>query len=95
MSAYLIVNIEITDPARYAEYVKVVPQTLEKYGAKYLARGGKTLKLEGDWEPKRVVVLEFESVDRALEWYECDDYAAPKAMRQAASVTQMVLVEGV
>jgi uncharacterized protein (DUF1330 family) len=95
MSAYLIVNIEITDPERYAEYVKVVPATLAKYGGRYLARGGRTVKLEGSWEPKRVVVLEFESLERAREWYASEDYRGPKALRRSASVADLVLVEGI
>ena len=94
MSAYLIVNIEVTDPERYAEYVKVVPATIAKFGGRYLARGGRTVKLEGSWEPKRVVVLEFESLERAREWWASEDYRGPKALRQSASVADLVLVEG-
>ena len=95
MASYLIVSIEITDPAQYAEYVKVVPATLAKYGGKYLVRGGKAERLEGAWEPKRMVVLEFDSFARAKEWWSCDDYTGPKALRQSAAVTNMILVEGV
>jgi len=95
MAAYLIVDIEITNPEKYAEYVKAVPPTIAKHGGKYLVRGGKTERIEGSWEPKRVVVLEFPSFERAKRWWGCDEYAGPKALRQAASITNMILVEGV
>ncbi len=61
MPAYIIVEIEILDPAGYEEYKKLAGATVEKYGGKYIVRGGKTEVLEGDWQPKRIVVLEFES----------------------------------
>ena len=95
MPAYLIVNIEITDPQRYQEYVRVVPPTIERYGGRYLARGGRAEALEGSWQPRRLVVLEFPSFERAREWWASDDYAAPRALRQSASVADMVLVDGV
>lgn len=95
MPAYLLVNIEITDPQRYAEYVKVVPPTIARYGGRYLARGGRAECLEGSLRPKRVVVLEFPTFESAKEWWSCDDYAAPKRLRQSAAITDMLLVEGV
>jgi uncharacterized protein (DUF1330 family) len=94
MPAYLIVDIEVTDPERYKQYIEVVPATIAAYGGKYLARGGETAVLEGDWEPQRVVVLEFESLERIKEWWESDDYRAPKLLRQSASVAKIVAVEG-
>jgi uncharacterized protein (DUF1330 family) len=94
MSAYLIVDIEVKDPERYAEYIKVAPDSIAKYGGRYLVRGGKTQVLEGTYQPKRFVILEFESVERAREWWASSEYAEPKKMRQAASVTNMVLAEG-
>lgn len=63
MPAYLLVNIQITDPQRYAEYVKVVPPTIARFGGRYLARGGRAERLEGGWEPRRVVLLEFPSFE--------------------------------
>ena len=65
MPAYLISTIEITDPAAYEEYRKLVAPVLQKYGGRFLARGGKIDYLEGDWRPKRVVIVEFESVEKA------------------------------
>lgn len=95
MSAYLIVNIEVTDPVPYAEYISLAPASLSKYGGKYLARGGRTRKLEGNYEPKRLIILEFESMDRAQAWWDSEEYAGPKALRQSAAVTDMILAEGV
>jgi len=95
MAAYVIVDIEITDRELYAEYVRVVPATIAKYGGRYVIRGGKAERLEGTWGPKRVVMLEFPSFERAKKWWASEDYRGPKALRQSASVTNMVLVEGV
>ncbi len=94
MAAYLIVNIDVKDPERYAEYVKVVPATIAAYGGKYLVRGGAAEKLEGDWEPRRVVVLEFESMEKARQWWGSDDYRGPKELRRSASAGNVILVEG-
>jgi len=95
MAAYLIVNIDVTDPEKYAEYVKVVPATIAAYGGKYIVRGGAAEKLEGGWEPKRVVILEFESTERARQWWNSDEYRGPKVLRRRASAGDIVLVEGV
>ncbi len=94
MAAYIIVNIEITNPERYAEYIKVAPASIAKYDGKYLVRGGKAEKLEGVWEPKRVVILEFETFEKAEGWWSCAEYAGPKKLRQSAAITNMILVEG-
>jgi len=94
MSAYLLVNVEVTYPARYADYIKQAPASIARYGGRYLARGGQAETLEGEWAPKRFVVLEFPSYDRAKEWWACEEYRGPKALRQSASVTNMILVEG-
>lgn len=95
MAAYIIVDVEILDPARYQEYVKVVPPTMAAYGGKFLVRGGRAERLEGDWVPGRVVVLEFDSVERAREWWNSAEYSGPKKLRQSASVANMIVVEGI
>ena len=95
MPAYLIVNIEVTNPERYAEYVKAAGDTVAQYGGRYLVRGGRAERLEGNVEPKRVVILAFDSVDRARAWWASEEYAGPKAVRQSAAKTDMILVEGV
>ena len=94
MPAYIIVEIEILDPAGYEEYKKLAGATVEKYGGKYIIRGGKTEVLEGDWKPKRIVVLEFESAQRAKEWLNCEEYREPRKMRHRTARTNMILVEG-
>ena len=95
MAAYLIVNVEITDPVRYQDYLKAVPATIAAYGGRYLVRGGRAERLEGTYDPKRVVVLEFESAERARAWWSSIEYAGPKAIRQASANTDLVLVEGI
>ena len=94
MAAYVIVDVEITDKERYAEYVGVVSATVTRYGGKFLVRGGKTEKLEGSRDPKRIVVLEFPSFERALEWWNSEEYRGPKALRRAASTASILLAEG-
>ena len=95
MPAYLIVNVEITDPEKYEEYRKVASPTVDAFGGKYLARGGTSEALEGDWTPNRLIVIEFESIDRAKEWWSSETYRTPKQMRQASANAQMIVVEGV
>jgi uncharacterized protein (DUF1330 family) len=95
MSAYVIVEIEILDPAGYEEYKKLARATVEKYGGKYIVRGGRTEVLEGDWNPKRIVVLKFESMQRAREWLNCEEYLEPRKMRHRTARTNMIVVEGV
>jgi uncharacterized protein (DUF1330 family) len=95
MSAYVIVEIDILDPAGYEEYKKLASATVEKYGGKYIVRGGRTEVLEGDWNPKRIVVLKFDSVPRAKEWISCEEYREPRKMRHRTARTNMIVVEGV
>jgi uncharacterized protein (DUF1330 family) len=94
VSAYIIVEIEVTDPIGYEEYKKLAA-TVEKYGGKYHVRGGKTEVLEGDWNPKRIVVLEFPSIDRAKAWLNSEEYREPRKMRHRTAKTKMIVVEGV
>jgi len=95
MSAYVIVEIDIIDSVGYDEYKKLAGATVEKYGGKYIVRGGRAETLEGDWNPKRIVVLEFESMQRAKDWLNCDDYREPRKMRHRTAKTNMIVVEGV
>jgi uncharacterized protein (DUF1330 family) len=94
MAAYVIGEIEVTDPNVYDEYRKQVLATITKYGGRFLARGGKAEPLEGA-APKRVVVLEFPSYDQALKWYRSPEYAPLIVLRQKASRGRLVLAEGV
>jgi uncharacterized protein (DUF1330 family) len=95
MSAYVIVEIDVHDPAGYEEYKKRASATVPAHGGKYIVRGGKTEVLEGNWQPKRIVVLEFESMERAKEWLNCEEYREPRKMRHRTARTNMILVDGV
>jgi uncharacterized protein (DUF1330 family) len=95
MSAYVIVEIDVHDPVGYEEYKKSARATVQAHGGKYIVRGGKTEVLEGEWQPKRIVVLEFPSTDRAKEWLNCEEYREPRKMRHRTARTNMILVDGV
>jgi uncharacterized protein (DUF1330 family) len=95
MAAYIVVQVDVKDPARYADYRAMVPASLAKYGGRFIVRGGRTETLEGDWSPKRFVVVEFPSVEQAKAWWGSPEYAEAKALRQATSETQMIVAEGV
>ena len=94
MAAYVIANIDVKDPVRYQDYIKMSPVSIAKFGGRFVARGGKTEVLEGDWVPKRLVLLEFPSVERAREWWASDEYAPAKALRQATSSGELIVLEG-
>jgi len=94
MAAYVIADVEVIDPAAYEEYRKLVPATIEKYGGKYLARGGATEVKEGNWTPARLVILEFASMDQAKRWYGSPEYAPALAIRKRASRSKLVFAEG-
>ena len=95
MPGYVIGNINVTDPDAFEEYRGMVPATVAAYGGKYLVRGGVADVVEGDWNPNRLVVLEFESVERAREWYNSPEYTLAKAVRLKASTGDLLFVEGV
>ena len=94
MPGYVIVEIDVLDPAGYDEYRNQAGATVATYGGKYIVRGGATETLEGDWKPKRLVVLEFESVQRAKDWWNSQEYREPKKMRQRTAHAKMIVVEG-
>jgi uncharacterized protein (DUF1330 family) len=95
MSAFVIVDIEVTDPAGYEEYKKLAPAAVALYGGKYVARGGKNETLEGDWQPNRLVILEFPSAEQAKAWVNSPEYAPARAMRHKYAKSKMVIVEGI
>jgi uncharacterized protein (DUF1330 family) len=94
MSAYIIVDVEVTDPVQYEDYKKLAAATVEAYDGRYIVRGGTAEQLEGDRTPNRIVVLEFPTVNRAKEWWASEDYKPAKAMRHASATSQMIVVEG-
>jgi len=95
MAAYVFVNIEVTDPVRYEEYKQLATATVAAHGGRYIARGGQAEMLEGTWRPRRVVLLEFPSVQNAKAWWSSTEYQPAKALRQASARTEMMLVEGI
>lgn len=95
MAAYFIVDMDVHDRAGMREYLERVPGTLAKYGGRYIVRGGKFEIVEGNWQPTRVVMLEFPSMKQAKNWYDCEEYKEMKAARQQSARTDIVLVEGV
>ncbi len=95
MAAYLVAEIDITDPAAYEDYKPKASAALEKYGAKTLVRGGAVEPKEGGWAPKRLVVLEFPSMDALRRFYDSPEYTAARQIRSRASRSRLVFVEGV
>ena len=94
MSAYIVVDIEIHDFERYEQYKRMVPSSIAIYGGRYLTRGGETDVLEGDWTPRRFVIVEFPSIEQARAWWSSPEYAEAKALRQAIATTRMILTDG-
>lgn len=94
MAAYIIADIDVTDPAGFDEYRQQVAPMIAKWGGKYLVRGGALEGLEGDWAPSRLVVLEFESLERAKEFYHSEAYRPVMAIRHKTAVSNLVIVEG-
>lgn len=94
MKTYLIVEVSITDKIIYEEYKKLTPAAIAAFDGKFIVRGGRTETLEGDWQPERMVVVEFPSVEKARAWWHSDQYAAAKAIRQQSAHTKMLLIEG-
>jgi uncharacterized protein (DUF1330 family) len=94
MPAYTVVEVEVEDPVRYEDYKKMVPPSLEPFGGRFLVRGGKIETLEGEWSPKRLVIVEFPSLEKAKAWWASSEYAEAKALRQATAKTKLIVVEG-
>jgi uncharacterized protein (DUF1330 family) len=95
MAAYFLADLEIEDAAGFEEYRRLVPATIEQYKGRYLVRGGRHETLEGDRVSKRLVVLEFPSLDQAKRWYDSAEYQPLKALRQRTARADVILVEGV
>ena len=95
MAGYVVAQIiAVKDPPGFDEYRSKVEPTIEQYGGKYLVRAGEIRGAEGDWNPT-LVVIEFESTARALEWYESEEYRPLLELRLRSAETQAVIVEGV
>ena len=94
MPAYLIADMHVTDAPGYEEYKRVAPAAIEKYGGRYVARGGETAVLEGDWTPSRVVILEFPSIEKARAFYDSPEYRAARKIREGKGKFRMVVTAG-
>ena len=95
MPAYVIVDVTIQDFKEYEEYKKLTPAAIAAYDGKFIVRGGQTTTLEGEWNPGRIVVLEFPTVDRAKEWWSSEIYTKAKIIRQRSANTKMIIVDGI
>ncbi len=95
MAAYVINDMEITDPQRFEEYKRLSPPTVAQYGGRFLARGGEVTPVEGAWQPRRLVVLEFPSVQQAQAWLDSPEYAPARRLRQLSAICRMIVIDGV
>jgi uncharacterized protein (DUF1330 family) len=94
MPVFVVVQIDVHDPVTYEGYKEMATATIGMYGGRYALRGGSVKTLEGTWNPKRLVILEFPTAERAQAWWDSPEYAGPKAIRQRCANTEMILVEG-
>ena len=94
MPAFVIVSIDIHDPVLYERYKALAPSSIGVYGGKYLTRGGAVEVLEGEWTPRRFVILEFPSMEKAKAWHDSPEYAPAKALRDSCARSLMLLAEG-
>ena len=94
MSAYIVVDCEVTDPVRYEQYRQLTPAAIARHGGRFLVRGGATEVLEGDWQPRRVVVLEFPSMEAARTFYDSPEYREARSAREGAARMNMIVVAG-
>ena len=91
MPAYVIANIDVHDPDGYEGYKALSTHSAATYGGRFVVRGGATEVLEGDWEPKRLVVLEFDDLDAVRRWYDSPEYRQARAIRERTASTQMIV----
>jgi uncharacterized protein (DUF1330 family) len=95
MPGLIIVDIEVTDPVRYEDYKRLASAAIAAHGGRYLVRGGRTEVLDGEWTPRRLVVLQFDSVEQAKAWRDSPEYAEAKKIRDTCARANMVVAEGV
>jgi uncharacterized protein (DUF1330 family) len=95
MPAYIVAHIDVKDPTRYEDYKRLVLDTMSPFNGRFLVRGSPPEVLEGAWDPKRLVILEFPDAETARRWWASPGYAEAKAIRQATSEGTLVLLEGV
>ncbi|PWK69102.1 DUF1330 domain-containing protein [Aminobacter sp. AP02] len=95
MAAYLVADVDVTDAVAFEQYRREVPATEVRFGGRYLGRGGLTKVLEGDWEPHRLVIIEFPDRDSLMGWYQSPEYAPLRALRESCARTRIIALEGV
>jgi uncharacterized protein (DUF1330 family) len=94
MPAYIIADIQVTDPVAYDDYRPLAAASIARFGGRFIVRGGKVDLLEGEPQPERIVVIEFPDADTARRWYQSEEYRTALKIRQAASRGRVLLVEG-
>ena len=94
MAAYIIADVDITDPVKYEDYKKLTPGAIAKHGGRFVARGGQTATLEGNWKPGRVVIIEFPTFEQARNFYASVEYTAARRARAGAATFRMIAVDG-
>lgn len=94
MAGYVIAEVEVTDPVLFEQYRAGVPATVAAHGGRYIVRGGAVTRMEGDWNPKRLIILEFPSVEKAKAWHDSPAYAPLIAMRERSAHSKVIIVEG-
>ena len=94
MAAYVIIDVEVTDESVYSSLREQVPAIVEAHGGRYLVQGGAAEVIRGDWTPRRLFVIEFDSVEQAKRWQSAPDYADLRERLSKVSRTDVVIVEG-
>jgi len=94
MNAYVMLDIQITDKEKFLEYQQLAPATVAQYNGKFIVKGGQITQHEGDWEPSRMVVIEFPTRNQAEEWLESEEYKKAAVIRRSAAKTSIVIVDG-
>ncbi|MBE90757.1 MAG: D-fructose-6-phosphate amidotransferase [Rhodospirillaceae bacterium] len=95
MAAFVIADITVTDPEKYKNYTSQTPATVEKFGGKFVVRGGDVTIMSGEWKPNRLVVIEFPNMATLKKWYKSKDYQKIAKIREEASEGSFVFVDGV
>ena len=95
MSVYVVIDIVVKNTEGYEEYKRLAPPTITAYGGKYIARGGATENLEGNWQPNRIVIIEFERIEKAKQWLDSEEYKTAKETRHKYATSNTIVVEGV
>ena len=95
MSGYVIANIDVKNPEAYKEYIDKVKPIVEKFGGEYLVRNGEYKVIDGEWKYPRTVIIKFPTYEKALEWYNSEEYQPVKPIRLANSVANGIIIQGI